>query len=80
MMQRVGKAGWGGTYGCVPVRVRSQKELATGGTRGSWPAARDTIGPVCVCARDSRGERTGGGGYRKDQGAQAKWSQGPATG
>lgn len=34
--------------GSVPVRVRSQKVLATGGTRGSWPTARDTIEPVCV--------------------------------
>lgn len=35
--------------GSVSVRVRSQKVLATGGTRGSWPSARDTIEPVCVC-------------------------------
>lgn len=32
----------------VSLRVRSQKVLATGGTRESWPTARDTIEPVCV--------------------------------
>lgn len=34
----------------MPLRVRSQEALSTGGTRGSWPTARDAIGlfwPVC---------------------------------
>ena len=57
----------------MPLRMRSQRALATGGTRGSWPTTRDIIRPFRVCVHVSGAKRTGGAGCQNDQGVKVCW-------